>query len=172
LIRSILMGIVAGMRSFTPIAVISWATTRSPLSRQNNALALLSSPKISKVTLALATAELLGDKMRSAPDRIIAPGIVARIVTGAIAGAAVAPRRDQRLGAILGATAAVGAAYVTFAFRQRAMRDRGETSTGLIEDAVAPGAALWVAHAAPRKTGAKLRAEMHRNDPSQSLLTG
>jgi len=53
-------------------------------------------PRISKVAFALAAAELLGDKMRSAPDRTITPGILARIATGAIAGMAVAPLREQR----------------------------------------------------------------------------
>ena len=71
------------------------------------------------MTLALAAAELLGDKMRSAPDRIIVPGILARVLTGAIAGAAVAPREDRPLGALLGATVAVGAAYLTFRLRKR-----------------------------------------------------
>ncbi len=93
MIRSILMGLVAGMRSMTPIAVISWAARRNLPSGHNTPLSILSSPAVSKVTLALAAAELLGDKMRSAPDRIIIPGILARVVTGAIAGAAVAPRR-------------------------------------------------------------------------------
>jgi hypothetical protein len=73
------------------------------------------------------------------------PGILARIATGALAGMAVAPHREQRLGAVLGATAAVGAAYVSFGIRQRAIRKRGQTATGLIEDAIAVGAALLVA---------------------------
>ena len=109
---------------------------------------MLSSAAVSKVTLALAAAELLGDKMRFAPDRIITLGILARVATGAIAGAAVAPSRARTLGAVLGASVAVGVAYVTLALRKRAIRDRGQTSSGLIEDAVTLGAALWVAHAA------------------------
>jgi uncharacterized membrane protein len=147
MIRSILMGLVAGMRSMTPIAVISWAARRNLPSSQTPPLSILSSPAVSKVTLALAAAELLGDKMRSAPDRIIVPGILARVATGAIAGAAVAPRQDRPLGAVLGATVAVGAAYLTFRLRKYAIRNGGQTSTGLIEDAVALSAALWVAHA-------------------------
>jgi uncharacterized membrane protein len=146
MIRSILMGIVAGMRSMTPIAVVSWAARRNPPSSHTRTLSILSSPAVSKVTLALAAAELVGDKMRSAPDRIIVPGMLARVVTGAIAGAAVAPRPHRRLGAVLGATVAVGAAYFTFELRKRAIRNTGQTSTGLVEDAVALGAALWVAH--------------------------
>ncbi len=95
----------------------------------------------------LAAAEPLGDEMRSAPDRIIAPGILARVVTDAIAGAPMAPRRNRPLGAVLGAAVAVGVAYLTFALRKRTIRNSGQTSTGLIEDAVALGATLWVAHA-------------------------
>ena len=147
MIRSILMGLVAGMRSMTPIAVISWAARRNLPSGHNTPLSILSSPAVSKVTLALAAAELLGDKMRSAPDRIIVPGILARVVTGAIAGAAVAPREDRPLGALLGATVAVGAAYLSFRLRKNAILNGGQASTGLIEDAVALSAALLVAHA-------------------------
>jgi uncharacterized membrane protein len=147
MIRSILMGLVAGMRSMTPLAVVSWAARRQPPSTHTTPLSMLSSPAVTKVTLALAAAELIGDKMRSAPDRIITPGILARVATGAIAGAAVAPSRDRTLGAILGATVAVGSAFLTLALRRRAIRNRGQTSSGLIEDAAALGAALWVAHA-------------------------
>jgi uncharacterized membrane protein len=147
MIRSILMGLVAGMRSMTPLAVVSWAARRDSASSHPGPLSLLSSPGVSKVTLALAAAELLGDKLHSAPDRIITPGILARVATGAIAGAAVAPSRDRTLGAVLGATVAVGSAYLTLALRKRAIRHRGQTSTGLIEDALALGVALWVAHA-------------------------
>jgi len=63
---------------------------------------------LSLCVCACACGVLLGDKMRSAPDRIITPGILARIATGAIAGMAVAPPNGQRMGAVLGATAAVG----------------------------------------------------------------
>jgi uncharacterized membrane protein len=108
MIRSILMGVVAGMRSMTPIAVVSWAARRNPRSSHSRPLSILSSPAVSRVMFALAAAELLGDKMHSAPDRIIAPGILAGVATGAIAGAAVTPFRDRRLGAVLGATVVAG----------------------------------------------------------------
>jgi uncharacterized membrane protein len=150
MIRAILMGLVAGMRSMMPIAVISWAGRRNLRSSQPAAPTILSSPAVSKVTLALAAAELLGDKMRSAPDRIIVPGIVARVVTGAIAGAAVAPRQERPLAALLGATVAVGAAYLTFQLRKHAIRNGGQASTGIVEDAVALSVALWVAHSGMR----------------------
>jgi uncharacterized membrane protein len=85
-------------------------------------------------TLALAAAELLGDKMRSAADRIITPGILARIATGAISGTAVASPPEPRLGAALGATAAVAAAYLTLALRKQAIRDRGEVGAAVARE--------------------------------------
>jgi len=94
MIRSLLMGLVAGMRSMTPVAVISGAAQRGPTSDRIHLPGLLFSPRVSKVAFALATAELLGDKMRWAPDRITTPGILARIATGAMAGMVVAPPRE------------------------------------------------------------------------------
>jgi uncharacterized membrane protein len=72
-------------------------------------------------------------------------GIAARVLTGGLAGAAVAPRGRRVAAVTLGATGAVGAAYLGFHLRRRAMRRFGQVSTGLMEDAVAGGAALWLA---------------------------
>ena len=65
--------------------------------------------------LALAGGELIGDKMKTAPDRIVPAGMVARVATGMIAGAALAPRRQRGLAALIGAgVAVVGAGGVSF----------------------------------------------------------
>lgn len=77
-------------------------------------------------------------------------GIAARLVTGGLAGAALAPRRHAALGAFLGASAAVGAAYLTFNARMAAMRRAGQTSTGLVEDALTLGAAQAITQTARR----------------------
>jgi hypothetical protein len=55
------------------------------------------------------------------------------------------------LGAVVGASAAVAAAYVTFGARMKAMRRFGQTSTGLVEDALTVGAARLVTRALPRR---------------------
>ena len=69
-------------------------------------------------------------------------GIAARLVTGALAGAALAPRRRRALvGGLLGAGAAVTGAYLTFGLRMHALRRYGQTSTGVIEDALSIGLA-------------------------------
>ncbi len=68
-------------------------------------------------------------------------GIAARLVTGALAGAALAPRRHALVGGLLGAGAAVTGAYLTFGLRMHALRRYGQTSTGVIEDALSIGLA-------------------------------
>ena len=141
MIRSLLIGAVAGMRSMTPIAAVSAAQNRGDLPEDNGAPALLGHPAVAAGLLALAAGELVGDKLPSAPDRIIVPGMAARLVTGAIAGAALAPRDRRVAAAALGAAGAFAASYLTFNARVAAMRRFGQVPTGLIEDAIAVGAA-------------------------------
>lgn len=148
MLRSFLIGLVAGSRSMTPLAAVSEAAHRGALPADNGAPWWLGHPLVAAGTKALAGGELMGDKMRTAPDRIVLAGIAARLVTGGLAGAALAPRSRALTGAVLGATAAVAAAYVTFALRMRAMERFGQTQTGLVEDALTVGAAGWVMHGA------------------------
>lgn len=144
MIRSFLIGLVAGMRALTPLAAVTDSARFSRLPRDNGAPALLVSPAVRIITLALAAGELFGDKLASAPDRIVAPGMAARIMTGALAGMALAPRRQRSAAALLGAAAAVGAAYLTFDIRVRAMRRFGQVPTGLVEDAITMASAFWI----------------------------
>lgn len=148
LLHSTLMGAIAGMRAMTPLATVANAARNGELPAGNGAPALLAGPLVSAGVLALAAGELAGDKMASAPDRIVPAGMVARIATGAIAGVSLAPRGQRPLAAALGATAAIGAAYLTFALRVRAMERFGQTVTGAIEDAVALGGAVLIARSA------------------------
>lgn len=144
LIHSFLIGLVAGARALTPLAVVSDAAHRGALPADNAAPRWLGHTAVAAGTKALAAAELGGDKLQSAPDRIVPAGIAARLLTGGLAGAALAPRGQAVAGAILGATAAVGAAYLTFHARMRAMRRYGQGPTGVVEDALTMGAANLV----------------------------
>lgn len=150
LIHSVLMGAVAGMRAMTPFATVANAARMRRLPRGNGAPPLLGSWPVSAWAGALAAGELAGDKMKTAPDRIVTAGMLARIATGAIAGAALAPARQRPVAALLGATAAVCAAHLTFRLRVRAMARYGQTPTGLVEDAIAVGSAALIAESAAR----------------------
>ncbi|PPT80379.1 DUF4126 domain-containing protein [Xanthomonas arboricola pv. zantedeschiae] len=144
LIHSILMGAVAGMRSMTPLAAVTNAARTGKLPADNGAPPLLANPLASAGMLALAGGELAGDKMKTAPDRIVLPGMIARIATGVIVGAALAPRHQRGVAALLGASTAVAAAYLTFNLRIRAIDRCGQTSTGVVEDAITVGAATLI----------------------------
>jgi uncharacterized membrane protein len=139
LIRPFLIGCASGLRSMSPLAVVS-ALRRGPATP-----AILEHKAVSASLIGLALAEAAGDKLPFAPDRIAPLGVAARVVTGGIAAAALAPRRRRVAAVALGVTGAVIAGYLSFHLRQRAMRRFGQLSTGFLEDAIAGGAALWLA---------------------------
>ena len=143
--RSILMGAVAGSRAMTPLATVANAARLGALPRDNGAPALLAHPLVSAGALAIAAGELAGDKMKTAPNRIVPAGLAARLFTGGVAGAAYAPRERRVIGAALGAAAAVGMSYLTFRLRMAALRRYGQTASGLVEDALTVGSAVIVA---------------------------
>ncbi|MEH3045711.1 DUF4126 family protein [Sphingomonas adhaesiva] len=146
MLRSIVLGAVAGMRAMTPFAVVANAARTHELGTGGGTLPrVMAHPLVSAGALALAVGEMAGDKMKTAPDRIVTAGMIARTATGALAGATAAPRDRRALGAALGAAAAVAASYATFHLRMAALRRYGQTATGAIEDAIALGGAALAA---------------------------
>jgi uncharacterized membrane protein len=144
LLFSALIGAVASARSMTPMATI--AAARLVHRETPGELMLLDRPLFKYGALAMGVGELAGDKMKSAPDRTVFLGLLARAMSAGIAGAALAPRGRERAGAAVAVATAVPLAYLTLAGRKRAMARIGQTRSGLIEDAlvVAAGAAVVV----------------------------
>lgn len=142
LLSSALIGAVASARAMTPMATL--ATARLAQRRTPGQLVLLDRPLFKFGALAMGAGELLGDKMKSAPDRTVLAGLLARVASAGIAGAALAPRGREPAGAAVAVAAAVPLAYLTLAGRKQAMAHIGQTRSGLIEDAlvVAAGAAV------------------------------
>ena len=142
LLPSVLIGAVASARAMTPMAVI--ATARLAGRATPGRLLLLDRPLFKLGALLMGAGELFGDKMRSAPDRTVFMGLLARTMSAGIAGAALAPRGRERAGAAAAVVTALPLAYLTLARRKRAMARIGQTRSGLIEDAlvVAAGAAV------------------------------
>jgi len=92
----------------------------------------------------MGVGELFGDKMKSAPDRTVFLGLLARVMSAGIAGGALAQRGRERLGAALAIGTAVPMAYLTLKGRKRAMAEIGQTRSGLIEDALIVAAGVAV----------------------------
>ena len=142
LLPSALIGAVASARSMTPMATLSAA--RLAHRHTGGKLLLLDRPVFKYGALAMGAGELLGDKMKTAPDRTVFLGLLARVASAGIAGAALAPEGKEKTGAAVAVATAVPLAYLTLAGRKRAMSSIGQTRSGLIEDLliVAAGAAI------------------------------
>ncbi|WP_286876558.1 MULTISPECIES: hypothetical protein [Pantoea] len=141
-VYSALIGVVASCRSMTPMAAL--AAARLAKRNTSGALLLLDRPLFKYGALAMGAGELYGDKMKSAPDRTVFLGLSARVASAGIAGAALAPRGEEKTGAAVAISAAVPLAYATLAARKKAITKIGQTRSGLIEDTlvVALGAAV------------------------------
>lgn len=142
LLPSALIGAVASARSMTPMAALAGA--RLAHRKTPGRLWLLDKPLFTAGALAMGAGELYGDKMKTAPDRTVFLGLLARVMSAGIAGAALAPKGHERTGAALAVGTAVPMAYLTLAGRKRAMAEIGQTKSGLIEDALIVTAGLAV----------------------------
>src|SRR5690606_32845279 len=149
LLPSALIGAVASARSMTPMAALAAAHVAAR--RTPGRLRLLTHPLFTVGALALGVGELLGDKMKSAPDRTVFLGLLARVMGAGLAGGALARRGRQRAGAGRAVATAAPPGYAALAARKRGMRAIGQTKSGLIEDAlVVGGGAAVVAWAVSR----------------------
>ncbi len=150
LLFSTLIGAVASARSMTPMASIAGARLLGR--RTPGRLVLLDRPLFTYGALAMGIGELFGDKMKTAPDRTVFLGLLARVMSAGIAGAALAPRDQEPAGAAAAVATAIPLAYLTLAGRKRAMGRIGQTRSGLIEDAliVAAGVAIVALAVSPK----------------------
>lgn len=142
LLLSALIGAVASARAMTPMATL--AAARLLGRRTPGELFLLDRPVFKAGALALGAGELAGDKMTTAPDRTVFMGLLARVMSAGIAGAALAPRGREKAGAMTAVATAVPLAYLTLSARKRAMARMGQTRSGLIEDALVVSAAVAI----------------------------
>lgn len=142
--RAIALGGVAGLRSLLAPALLSSQLARKhPDSTAGKLSVALAEPPIAMTLKALSAGELIGDKLPKTPSRIAPLPLVARAVSGALVGGAVfgTARRPAWIGALLGATAAVGAAYGGYHLRKLADEKLGlpDPVIALVEDAIAVG---------------------------------
>ena len=145
MLRSVLIGLVAGQRAMTPLAALATAARQGRLAAGAPMVSLLQKPVVAGGAVALAALEMAGDKMKSAPNRIVVSGMLARSLTAGYAGAALAPAGKRVAGGALAVATALGASYVGWRLRCAAMRRYGQTATGFAEDALVLGSGLAIA---------------------------
>jgi uncharacterized membrane protein len=145
------IGAVAGLRSLMAPALVAQAARTGSIDLSTGPVAFLGTQLVADIVTGLALAELVVDKLPATPDRIAQFPLAARAVSGALVGAAVysARRKDPRPGALVGALAAVGAAFIGFALRRKLTRDTKVPNflVALAEDAITIGIAVAVLRA-------------------------
>src|SRR6267154_1416482 len=98
---SFLIGVVAGLRSLTPPAAVSWAARLGWLHLENTPLAFLGFAATPYVLSVLAIAELINDKLPKTPSRKAPVPFTARVVMGALCGAALGAPGEALIGGLL-----------------------------------------------------------------------
>ena len=138
-----LIGMVAGLRSMTAPAAVSWAAHLGRLNLGGTALAFLGYRWTPWILSLLAVAELVADQLPSTPSRTEPIGFGARIVSGALSGAAVGTAGGTMLGgAVAGIAGAVAGTLAGHSFRARlAAAFRRDPPAAFIEDVIAVAAA-------------------------------
>lgn len=119
--RALVLGAVAGMRTFLAPAMLSANLHQRETARHSDTpSSWLASRWASRILGLLSAAELLGDKLPVMPSRLDPAPLLARGLSGAIVGSAVFDEgKGSRLaGALLGMGAALGAAVGAYHARQ------------------------------------------------------
>ncbi|HVF00443.1 MAG TPA: DUF4126 family protein [Rubrobacteraceae bacterium] len=142
--RTLSLGAVAGIRSMSAPAQLSWAASHGRIDGiAKTPFAPLASTRVSRLLTVLAVGEVLADKYSRAPNRVSAPGLFGRAASGALVGAAlfVSSGRQGKVGAALGLIAAVAASYPSYYLRVGllARSNLPNWALGLLEDAFAEG---------------------------------
>lgn len=134
--RALCIGIVAGMRSMMPLALLAWSRERpaetSTPSNKTSPLQLL--------TGVAAIGEIIADKLPAAPSRLAGGPFVGRLAIGAIAGAIISRRYNQPAipGAVRGAIGAGFGAIAGYSARMLlAQTFLSDMPLAIVEDGVA-----------------------------------
>jgi uncharacterized membrane protein len=142
------LGVLAGLRSMTPPAVISWAARLGGLHLEGTPLAFLAVSWVPYVLTALMLGELVADKLPRTPSRTQPGPFIGRILTGGLSGAGLAAGAGLSLvaGIIAGALGAVAGTLEGYRARTGLVRALGRPDyvVALVEDVVAIGGAILV----------------------------
>lgn len=150
LIFAILIGIIAGLRSMTAPAVVSWAARFGWIHVESSWLAFLGYSWTPWVLSICALGELIVDKLPFTPSRKLPPSFAFRIISGSFSGAAIGISRGSLITGLIGG--AIGAIIGTLggaAARSALAKLFGKAlPAALLEDAVAVIGAILILKAA------------------------
>jgi uncharacterized membrane protein len=140
LLVALLIGVVAGLRALTPPAVVAWGAALGWLPLAGTWAHWVGHPITVTVLTILLVVELVTDQLPSTPSRTVPPQFLARIVTGAFAGAVIgAGWHHTFIGLGAGVIGAVLGTLAGYHARRRlvAANDGHDLPVALTEDAIA-----------------------------------
>jgi uncharacterized membrane protein len=142
------IGFVAGLRSLTAPAAVSWAAHLGWLDLHGSPLAFMGSTAAVVIFSILAVAELVADKLPMTPSRTTPGGLIVRVVMGALAAAclSVSAGEPVLMGAALGGIGGVIGAFTGYELRRRLVRGLKvkDAVIAILEDLVALGLAYLI----------------------------
>ena len=121
LLLAFAIGFVAGLRTMTAPAAVSWAGYLGWLDLHGSALSFMGSGIAVTIFSTLAVVEYITDLLPSTPNRTATGPLFARVLMGGLAGAALSLSGQQELfaGAIAGGAGAVAGAFAGYQARKR-----------------------------------------------------
>ena len=132
-----LLGAASGLRSQIGVAVIAVRSDPSlaPILRQ---------PWTRRFLVAAAVGELIADKLPNTPSRLELPGIVGRLMLGALAASLYAQTRRAPWApaAGIGAASAIAAAKIGHDLRAQLAKQVPDPAVAVVEDTIALGLAF------------------------------
>ena len=146
-VLALLIGVLVGLRSMTPLAAVSWAARLGRLHLEGTWLAFFGFAYTPYIFSVLAVGELIADKLPKTPSRKAPPGFIARVVSGALCGAALGVTAGGLIGGLVaGVVGAVVGTFGGYEFRSRLARAIGgkDLPIALLEDVIAIGGAILV----------------------------
>jgi uncharacterized membrane protein len=142
------IGIVAGLRSMTAPAVVSWAAYLGWLNLDGSLVSFMENAGVVVLFSLFAVAEYVADKLPRTPKRTNAGPLVGRILMGGLAGACLSASSAGSLlaGAGLGGIGAVAGAFTGYEVRRKLVRDleTKDLNVAVVEDMLAIGLAVAV----------------------------
>ncbi len=142
----LLLGILCGLRALTPPAVVCWAAHLGWLNLTGTHLAFLANPITVGIFTLLALVELIGDKTAKIGPRTAPVGFGARLISGALCGAALASPGGLAIGAIVAVVGAIVGTLAGYHIR-RALTAPGklpDLPVALVEDLITIGGSLFL----------------------------
>jgi uncharacterized membrane protein len=151
LATALMLGVVAGLRSQMPLALLGWRIRQQSSRGEAAPLpAMLLNPWFAPVATMLAVGELIGDKLPFTPSRLNRGPLVGRLLLGGFAGAITAKASRQSLisGALAGASGAIVGAFGGYHARKAVVQSIGipDPIVATAEDALAICAGAWAVH--------------------------